>query len=267
MKRARVIAELSSNHLGKLDLAKELCYTAKSCGADYAKFQSWQSIGLSPKWLKDIDYYKQCELTNDGHYELFDYCQSINLGFLTTCFSLDRIAFLKELSPSIIKIASIDATSTSLINACKDSFDHILVSTGMSKPDEIQWLAYLLQDKSHTLLHCVSEYPTPLESTRMARMLWLKQFSSSVGLSCHSQSIYPSMTAIANGAEYIEKHFIMEHNDLARDSKVSILPRQLKKLCEYRDACELMFEDDSVSPTDDELEIRARYTGKWGENR
>jgi sialic acid synthase SpsE len=75
------------------------------------------------------------------------------------------------------------------------------------------------------------------------------------------------MTAIALGAEYIEKHFILEHNDEARDSKVSILPSQMKELCDYRDACELMFSDDSVEPSDDEMMIRAKYAGKWGDNR
>jgi len=107
MKRARIIAEISSNHLGNLDLAKEHIAVAAECGADFVKFQSWQSKELSPSWLKDREYYEQTELSDDDHYELLECCQKHHVQFLTTVFSLSRIDFLKELSPSYIKIASI----------------------------------------------------------------------------------------------------------------------------------------------------------------
>lgn len=267
MKRARIIAEISSNHLGDLELAKEHIHAAAECGADFVKFQSWQSKELSPSWLKDLDYYEQTELSDDDHYELLACCQKHNVQFLTTVFSLSRVDFLKELSPSYIKIASIDSTSASLINRCKDSFRHLIISTGMRFEDEVSWLAYLLRGYEYTLLHCVSEYPTTHENQRMARMEWLKDFSLNVGLSCHATDIFAAQVAIARGASMIEKHFILEHNDRARDSKVSILPNQLKELCLFRDAVELMDSDKSVDPTEEELLVRDKYTGKWGDNR
>lgn len=269
MARCKIIAEVGSNHGGNIDLAKQYIAEASRCGADIVKFQSWQYKELSPKWTTDREYYERCELSDEAHYILYNTCKEYNIEFLTTVFSVSRVPFLFGLSPKHIKIASTDVTSTRLLTECREHFDHVFLSTGMSTEDEIQWASYLLSkdSKPFTLFHCVSEYPTAYENTRMARMVWLKQFSDSVGLSCHSEGILSAMTAIARGAEYIEKHFILEHNNIYKDNKVSITPDELTELCQFRDAVELMDMDETNDPSDEELEVRARYVGRWGDNK
>jgi len=265
MKRCKIIAEVGANHLGDMELARDHILAAAEAGADFVKFQSWQSIRLSPVWSESLSYYQQCELSEDDHFFLAEECRKAGVMFLSTAFDPVRLGFLKSVSPDYIKISSIDAHNTDFIRKALQLFNYLIVSTGMTTTDELSWLSYLLKDTPHTLLHCVSEYPCKHENGRMNRMTYLKEFSPSVGLSCHSQDIFAATTAIARGADIVEKHFILKHTEEARDDKVSITPDQLKSLCQYRDIVNLLDSDLDTEPSDAEMEVRKRYEGKWSD--
>lgn len=264
MKRCRIIAEVGSNHLGDRDLALDHIAAAAESGADFVKFQSWEADRLSPAWAKDLEYYSRCELSDDDHFFLKEACDKAGVNFLTTVFYESRLDFVRSVSPEYLKIASIDTSNLQLIEKAQDMFGSLIISTGMTDSLQVERVASVLTEDRHTLLHCVSEYPCKPEHARMNRMDYLRLFSSSVGLSCHASDIFAAMVAVARGADFVEKHFIIKHDDRARDNKVSITPNQLKELCVFRDTVYLLDSNKSIEPTENEMLIREKYTGKWG---
>jgi sialic acid synthase SpsE len=119
----------------------------------------------------------------------------------------------------------------------KGKFDEIVVSTGATYDDEIIQAADILSDVDYSFLHCVTLYPTPLNDMHMARMEWLRQFTSSVGYSDHSlvseTKLIASKAALVLGATLIERHFTLLGPAESRDGPVSINQKQLKELVDF----------------------------------
>lgn len=266
MKRTKIIAEVGSNHNGNLALAKEMIEVAAECGADFVKFQSWQAKNLKRNH-PDYSRHKKTELSNEDHYELLAECRKNKIRFLTTCYDIGRIDFLIKLGLRIIKVASPDAASYRMLEILKEKFEHLIISTGMTYDYEIRKTAKIMEGANYTFMHCVSIYPTPLDKTSLARMDWLRQFTPSVGFSDHTDSITASKIAICKGADFIEKHFIMNKRMRTKDKAVSIIPKQLKDLVDY--AKQVAVINGVMHPkfSRKELRLRKRYVNKWGNNK
>ncbi len=261
-----IIAEISSNHMGDLSVAKEMIRTCAEAGADFVKFQSWQEKTLRPDW-PDHDWYTKTELSDRDHVELIEECRKNNVTFLTTCFDRARIPFLASLGLKYIKVASTDIMSFSMLLEIREKFEHPIVSTGMAKPQEVEMACEILKAGDFSFLHCVSIYPTPIEKLNMGRMDWLKRFTPSVGLSDHSMGIDGARMAVARGAAFVEKHFTLDRNLPGKDHAISIVPEELRELCRFRDTVSKAFSEERVNPFDDELAVRERFVGRWGDNR
>jgi sialic acid synthase SpsE len=267
MKKSFIIAEISSNHMGNMDLASKMIEEASKAGADFVKFQSWQEKTLIPSW-KDREWYKQTELTDDNHKFLIDVCNKNNVEFLTTCFDRKRIGFLSSLGLKYIKVASTDLASYTMLKEIRDAFEFPIVSTGMSKKEEIENASTILSRKGDfAFLHCVSIYPTPIEKLNLKKMEWLKQFTSFVGLSDHSLGIEGAQIALSRGASFIEKHFTLHRSLPGKDHRISILPEQLKALCDFRDLIEKADGELNFELSKEELEVRDKFIGRWGDNK
>ncbi len=267
MKKSFIIAEISSNHMGNMELASKMIEEAAKAGADFVKFQSWQEKTLIPSWT-DRDWYKQTELSDDNHKFLIDECKKNNVEFLTTCFDRGRIDFLASLGMKYIKIASTDLASFTMLKEIRDAFEFPIVSTGMSTKEEIEEASKILSKKGDfAILHCVSIYPTPPEKLNLQKMEWLKQFSKFVGLSDHSLGVDGAKIALARGASFIEKHFTLHRNLPGKDHKISILPNQLKSLCDFRDFIEKADGKLSFELSESELAVREKFVGRWGDNK
>ena len=277
MKMINIIAEIGSNHAGDISLAKEMVSAAKESGANYAKFQSWREKNLREgPWDKDEpffdfknkrEFYKKAELLDDQHHELINHCNKVGIKFLTTCCDKERAAFLSSLSMSCVKVASPDSTDDKIVGALRDNFDRVIVSTGMTKNNEIDKIIKKLCPGKYTIMHCVSIYPTPLNKISLNRLESLRDKVTSnggdFGVSDHSPGINFVLTAIAKGATWIEKHFTINNKLTGPDNKISILPNELKTIRNFsEDFLELQSCQESDS-WEQEIDLRKVISGRF----
>lgn len=264
--RTRIIAEVGANHGGDLGLAREMIAAAAGCGVDYVKFQSWQAERLAPG-DPNFERHAKAQLSDAAHRELLACCRDHGVEFLTTCFDWRRVDFLASLGLRSIKVASPDCGSRRMLQALRDAFPHVIVSTGMTPEEDVRAAAETLAGHDFTLLHCVSLYPTPSHRVNMARMDWLRTLCPSVGFSDHTMGTPAGRLAIARGAAYLEKHFTIDRNLPGKDQAVSGLPHEFRELRAYADEVATLMGEAHPALSEEEERLRGIYVGKWGDNR
>jgi N-acetylneuraminate synthase len=202
---------------------------------------------------------QRLELKYEFHFQLRDYCQSSGIHFLSTAFDFDSLRFLvDEVSVSQLKIPSGEITNGPFLLAHAQTGKNIIISTGMANLSEIEAalgvLAFgYLQEKNPsqlafqkaftseagqailkskvTLLHCTSEYPTPMTHVNLRAMDVLQQvFGLNVGYSDHTEGLVVPVAAAARGATLIEKHFTLDKSQEGPDHKVSLEPHELNQM-------------------------------------
>ncbi len=252
----KIIAELCQNHNGDIKILEEMVHAASDAGAEYAKIQSMHSSELTHRerfddglieggkikvikrpYKAEYDRLKKLDLEEKQHHLFLDYCKKYKIKPMTTIFSLSKIEMIEKLGFKMIKIASFDCASHRLIEEIsKKNFEHVVVSTGATFNAEIKKTSAILKNaqKKHTLLHCVSIYPTVLEDANLSRINYLKRITPNVGLSDHSnpeihKNIIPAV-GMYLGVELIEKHFTILDKDKTKDGPVSANPDQLREL-------------------------------------
>lgn len=272
--RTEIIAECSTNHCGDISLAKEMIKKAAIAGADIVKFQSFKADhlvgdGWNRKW------YKQTELSENDHADLIECCKENNVTFLTTCFDRTLIRFLSSLDMPMIKVASTDLTSYTMLKELREKFQYMIVSTGMSTTEEIQNASKILKKGLFTMMHCVSIYPTPFEKLNLSFLdelkLWMtmnNNFNGNgmIGFSDHSLGIEGAKVALSKNIFMLEKHFTLDKTSSAPDTKVSIDFSELYQLCRYRDFV-ADCHTDLEKLQEDEMKVKENYVGRWGDNK
>ena len=251
-----IIAEFCQNHNGNFDLLAEMVDVAKNSGATYGKIQTIFADNLSfrpqfeqglvtngqTKCIKrpyqmEYDRLKGLELSFEEMQRFCDLCQSVGLKPLTTCFAREHIPQLSEVGFAAIKVASYDCASFQMLREVKEYFSKVIVSTGGTFDNEIEYAVSVLGGVSFALLHCVTIYPTPLDQMHLARMEYLRNFTTEVGFSDHSlvskDGLIASKAALALGADIVERHFTVLEAEDTKDGSVSINPDQLKELAEF----------------------------------
>ena len=263
MKKVKLIAELGWNWIGDVSLAKEMVSAAKESGADYAKFQTWKVDRLiDGPWDTDgrREIYNKAELTREKHQIMKEYCDSIGIKFLTSCFCVDDIDLVREFCNEV-KIPSPEAYSEKLLEQAIEKFEHVYLSTGASNVEEyIRWANY----DNVTLLHCVSSYPCNLENINLPKMKFLQAITPRVGYSGHLSGVSDAIAAICMGATVIEKHFTIDHELPGRDNKFSILPNEFKEIKEFLNTYEKMMIDHGLFIQECENNYRTFQKGRWG---
>jgi len=280
MKETVIIAEAGVNHNGSLDLALQLVDAAVIAGADIVKFQTFDPESLASKQAGKADYQKQATpasseqenenqrtmlrrlvLSQDAHWEIKDYCQRREIGFLSTPFDLISLNFLvNELQMPLLKISSGEVTNAPLLLAFARTGCDLILSTGMSSLAEVdQALEVLAWGIAHPgdstpsrtdlqlartspesreelsrrviLLHCTSQYPAPIADINLRAIANLRQcFGMAVGYSDHTEGITVATAAVALGATIIEKHFTLSRDMDGPDHKASLEPDELKAM-------------------------------------
>lgn len=176
---------------------------------------------------------KKLELSFEQFIELKRYCDEMRIKFLSTPFDLDSIEFLKKLGMKIWKVPSGEITNLPYLRKIAEVADEIILSTGMSDLCEISKAVEILkkENKKILILHCNTEYPTPMEDVNLRAMELLKEkFNVEVGYSDHTLGIEVPIAAVALGARIIEKHFTLDKNMEGPDHKASLEPEELKKM-------------------------------------
>ncbi|WP_010097578.1 N-acetylneuraminate synthase [Ornithinibacillus scapharcae] len=243
-----IIAEAGVNHNGSLEIAKKMVDSAKDCGADCIKFQTFISKNLVSKNARKAEYQQQqtedietqldmlkkLELSFDEFIELSNYCKSKGIEFLSTGFDLDSIDFLNRIEMNKWKIPSGDITNLPYLIKIAKLNKPVILSTGMSTLEEVRDAVNVI--KKHgtyqlTLLHCTTEYPTPFEDVNLMAMCTMKEeFKLPVGYSDHTRGIEVPIAAVALGATIIEKHFTLDRELEGPDHMASLEPHELKAM-------------------------------------
>ena len=249
--RVIIIAEAGVNHNGNINTAKNLIDVAADAGVDYVKFQTFKADKLVTKAAKKAKYQtlnikdgdnsqynmlKNLELNHNDHLELLDYCRKKKIKFFSTAFDVDGVNYLNTLGLNMVKIPSGEITNYPYLKAVALLGKPIIMSTGMSNELEIsQALQVLIQfgitKEMVCVLHCNTEYPTPLKDVNLTAMLTIKNnFGVDIGYSDHTLGIEVPIAAVAMGAKIIEKHFTLDRNLPGPDHLASLEPEELKAM-------------------------------------
>jgi N,N'-diacetyllegionaminate synthase len=170
------------------------------------------------------------------HHELFEYCQNSSVQFLSTGFDIESVDFLLGLGQQLIKVPSGEITNLPYLRHIGSRQLPVILSTGMSTMEEIgDALSVLtstgLTKDMITVLHCTTEYPTPMEEVNLRAMQSIQEkFGVAVGYSDHTVGIEVSVGAVAMGASVIEKHFTLDRTLPGPDHKASLSPNELRTL-------------------------------------
>tara|TARA_B110000261_G_scaffold164192_1_gene212685 strand:- start:1759 stop:2562 length:804 start_codon:yes stop_codon:yes gene_type:complete len=264
--KTKLIAEIGWNHMGNMNLAKEMISAAAESGASFAKFQTWSVANLkNGPWDEDgrREIYEKAQLTQDQHFELSDYCRNKNISFLTSLFNLEDVNLIKELSLKSIKIPSHEVYNKKLISELDGVVDNIFISTGAAKWEEVLSLPNQVQKSNLILFHCVSAYPTSSEKVNLPRLIELGKLCKHIGYSGHYFGIDDAIASLNYGVDFIEKHFTIDRDLPGRDNKFAILPDEMLKLSNYCKNFESMNNNLGQEMQSIELETFEKYRGRW----
>ena len=250
LSRPYIIAEISGNHNGSIDRAKELVKLAKENGADCVKIQTYTPDTMTIKSNKDDflikgglwdgynlwDLYDWAQTPFEWQKELFEYANSIGITMISTPFDESAVDLLESLNCPFYKVASFELTDLPLIKYIAQTKKPIILSTGMANEKEIKEAIDTIIEYGSgdfILLHCVSGYPTPVEEINLDTITLLKKkFKCEIGLSDHTLGNTSAILSIALGAKVIEKHFTFDRSEGGPDAEFSMEPHELKDLSE-----------------------------------
>jgi len=248
--RTLIIAEAGVNHNGDIKLAKKLIDVAAEAGADLVKFQTFSAYRLVTQSAVKADYQarttERCEsqltmlrrlvLTDGMHRELIEHCALRNIGFFSTPFDIESVDLLLSLGQNLFKIPSGEITNLPYLRHIGRLGQPVIFSTGMAIMGDIEAAIDALEQagtarSKMTVLHCTTEYPTPMEEVNLRAMQSIhRAFGVAVGYSDHTQGIEVAIAAVALGATVIEEHFTLDRNLPGPDHKASLEPQELKAM-------------------------------------
>jgi sialic acid synthase SpsE len=233
-KNTYVIAEGGLNHNGDINIAKKLIDSAKECGANAIKFQTYKTENFVRETNQYFDVFKNAELNFEQFKELKNYSKSIGLTFFSTPFDIESAEFLNQLEIPCFKIASSDLTNLPLITKIAKMQKPMIISSGLSTMNEINDAVNCCLFEGNNqiaLLHCVANYPAQPNEVNMNVINTLKKtFDFPVGYSDNGESSLVDIVAVSMGANIIEKHFTLDKKMSGPDHGFSIEPNDLKSL-------------------------------------
>ncbi len=244
-----IVAELSANHNGNLQRAKEIISMAKRCGADAVKLQTYSADTITLN-SKNSDFmikgglwdgkslhelYQWAQMPWDWHKPLFDYARQLDLTIFSSPFDNTAVDLLEDLNAPAYKVASFEAIDLPLIKYIAATKKPMIISTGMANFDEIAEAVEAARSGGCTelaLLHCVSSYPAPSSEYNLRTIADMaRQFGVVCGLSDHTIDNVTAVTSVAVGAALIEKHVTLDRQGGGPDDSFSLEEPELQALC------------------------------------
>ncbi|MFG0720635.1 pseudaminic acid synthase [Pseudomonas sp. GLN_6] len=244
-----VIAELSANHNGSLDVALRIVEEAKKAGADAVKLQTYTADTITLDhdsedfYIRDglwggktlYKLYQEAHMPWDWHPLIFEHARKVGITLFSSPFDRTAVDFLEELNAPAYKIASCEAVDLPLIRYVASTKKPMIISTGMADAEEIQEAIDAARDggcKELAILHCVSGYPAPAEDYNLRTLPdMISRFGLVTGLSDHTLDNTTAIASVAMGASIIEKHFTLDRNGGGPDDSFSLEPVELAALC------------------------------------
>lgn len=269
-----IIAEAGVNHNGSLDMAIKMIHAAAAAGADYVKFQTFKSEQIvaasAPKAAyqranspsdganTQLEMLRALELTPEQFSDLKAECDRTGIGFISTPFDFQSIEILRPLQMDFWKIPSGEVTNLPYLRRIAGIGQPVVMSTGMCEAAEVEQAVEILcanglTREMITLLHCNTQYPTPMSDVNLRAMDWLRSLNcGAVGYSDHTQGIEVAIAAVAMGARVIEKHFTLDRTMPGPDHKASLEPSELRSMIQSIRNVELAMGASSKAVSDSE---------------
>jgi len=230
-----IIAEVGINHNGDIELAKKTILKAKECGASAVKLQTFRAKTLCLQAAPYYNLFEKCEFSESQIKELNEFCKNLNINIFSAVFDEWAINLWSNLNTIAIKIASGDITHIPLLKHAASKGFPMIVSTGGASDLEIKNAVKAIKSVNNnlpiSLLHCISNYPTNISDLNLNCIREMKEnYKIPIGFSDHTIGISASISAVAIGADLIEKHFTLDKNLEGPDHKLSSDPKEFKEL-------------------------------------
>lgn len=244
MHKTYIIAEMSANHCGNIELAKKIIRAAKDVGADAVKVQTYTADTITIDCRSDIfqtaadslwagqtlyELYQKAYTPWEWQAELKQYADEVGIDFFSTPFDYTAVDFLESIGVSKYKIASFEAIDYPLIRYAAAKGKPMLISVGISTPEEIHeavQACHAVGNHDVTLLKCTSAYPAKPEDMNIITVQDLRArfapLGVKIGLSDHSMSVETVVAAVALGAQVIEKHLTLDRSLGGEDCAFSL---------------------------------------------
>lgn len=265
-----IIAEMSANHAGNLQTAKDIIYAAKESGADCIKIQTYTADTLTIDCTNDYfrlkggswkgenlyQLYKKAYTPWEWQEELKKEAEKVEIDFFSTPFDKSSVDFLEHIGVEFYKIASFELVDIPFIQYVASKGKPIIISTGMATLGEIEDAVAAVKKNGKSqlaLLKCTSGYPAAVEDMNLKTIRNMKEiFKVPVGLSDHSMGYIADVTAVVLGARLLEKHFCLSRELKTPDSSFSTEPAEFKQMVQAIREAEKMIGDIVYHPTDSE---------------
>jgi len=276
MNRTFIIAEAGVNHNGSVETARRMIDVAAAAGVDAVKFQTFRAENVASIFASKAQYQKKTtdedesqlqmlrklELDTNSHSQLIDYCRDKGLVFLSSPFDLESIDVLNNLGLGIFKIPSGEITNLPYLRKIGSLKKKVILSTGMADLGEIRAALDIFagagtKKEDITVLHCNTQYPTPIEDANLLAMVTIKKvLGVKVGYSDHTLGCEAVIGAVALGATVIEKHFTLDRDMEGPDHKASVQPDELKAMVKAIRNTEAALGDGIKRASESELESK-----------
>jgi len=243
--RPLLIAEISCNHCGKLNLAKKIIKEAKFRGADFVKFQTYEPETMTLKSKRAIfkikkglwkgkrlwDLYDKAKTPFSWQKDLFGYAKKIGISAFSTPYDESALNLLEKLNCPIYKIASFELTDLPLIKKISKTKKPVIISTGMASLKEIDNAIKILKgNNKFIILYCVTNYPATFDDFNLYNIKILqKKYACFVGLSDHSNDKSIASLSVGMGAKIFEKHVALSNQPKSFDYDFSLKGKEISE--------------------------------------
>jgi N-acetylneuraminate synthase len=239
-----VIGEIGINHNGELRNALALIDQAKAAGMDAVKFQKRTPEVCTPRDQWDIErdtpwgrmtylaYRHRVEFGAEEYRQIDEYCQEIGIDWFASPWDVESVDFLGAFNSPAFKVASACLTDDLLLRAMRSTGKTVILSTGMSTPDQIRHAVEVLGSRNIILCHATSTYPAPPEqlNLRMIETLAAEYPNVPVGYSGHEVGLQTTLCAVALGAVLVERHITLDRAMWGSDQSASVEPEGMRRL-------------------------------------
>ncbi len=239
-----LIGEIGINHNGELRNAFALIDAAKAAGMDAVKFQKRTPEVCTPRDQWDIerdtpwgrmtylDYRHRVEFGEEEYRQIDEYCQEVGIDWFASPWDVESVDFLGGFNQPAFKVASACLTDDTLLRAMRSTGKTVILSTGMSTPDQIRHAVEVLGSRNIILCHATSTYPAPPEqlNLRMIETLAAEYPNVPVGYSGHEVGLQTTLCAVALGAVIVERHITLDRAMWGSDQSASVEPEGMRRL-------------------------------------
>jgi sialic acid synthase SpsE len=239
-----VIGEIGINHNGDLRNAFALIDAAKAAGMDAVKFQKRTPEVCTPRdqwgierdtpWgrMTYLDYRHRVEFGAEDYRQIDEYCQEVGIDWFASPWDVESVDFLGAYNQPAFKVASACLTDDTLLRAMRGTGKTVILSTGMSTPDQIRHAVEVLGSRNIILCHATSTYPAPPEqlNLRMIETLSAEYPNVPVGYSGHEVGLQTTLCAVALGAVLVERHITLDRAMWGSDQSASVEPEGMRRL-------------------------------------